>query len=435
MKIAVLGGGESGMGAALLGVAKGYDVFLSDRGPIEHEKKEELKALKVGFEEGQHTFEKLEKADVVVKSPGIPDNAEVIDFLKGKHIPVISEIEWAYRHTTAPILAITGSNGKTTTTKLCHHLALTAGIDAKCVGNVGRSMSREVAESAPEWWIVELSSFQLDDIEAFRPDIGIILNITPDHLDRYPDFFGYASAKWRLTEQQLPEDHLIIVESQIIDQLLSEKGSRATIHAIDPNTCMDGHVVLPDGEWTYENSFLKGRHNAQNVASAITAMKMLGIDDQRILEGLQSFVNVPHRMEEVVLWRGIKVINDSKATNVDATEKALDAFDAPIVWIAGGTDKGNDYSTLKPLVEKKVKALIAMGVDNSKLLKTFEGEVEVIHDSHHLKAAIESAFACAIEGSTILLSPACASFDLFRNYEDRGDQFKQAVKSYIDERE
>lgn len=423
------------MGAAILGAAKGYDVFLSDRGPIEHEKKEELKALKVGFEEGQHTFEKLEKADVVVKSPGIPDNADVIDFLKGKDIPVISEIEWAYRHTTAPILAITGSNGKTTTTKLCHHLALTAGMDAICVGNIGRSMSREVAQFAPEWWIVEMSSFQLDDIENFRPDIGIILNVTPDHLDRYPDFMGYARAKWRITEQQLAEDHLIVVKSQIIDQLLTEEGSQATIHAIDPASCMDGQVVLPEGKWNYNNSYLKGRHNAQNVAAAITAMLMLGLDEKRIQEGLQNFVNVPHRMEEVALWNGITVINDSKATNVDATEKALDAFDAPIVWIVGGTDKGNDYSTLKSLVKEKVSALIAMGVDNSKLLEAFDGDVEVIHDSHNLKAAIEFSFAHAEKGSTILLSPACASFDLFKNYEDRGDRFKQAVKSYIDERE
>ena len=423
------------MGAALLGAAKGYDVFLSDRGPIEHEKKEELRALKVGFEEGQHTFEKLEKADVVVKSPGIPDNADVIDFLKGKDIPVISEIEWAYRHTTAPILAITGSNGKTTTTKLCHHLALTAGMDAVCVGNIGRSMSREVAQFAPEWWIVEMSSFQLDDIEKFRPDIGIVLNVTPDHLDRYPDFMGYARAKWKITEQQLAEDHLIVVKSQIIDQLLTEEGSQAMIRAIEPASCMDGHVVLPEGEWRYENSYLKGRHNAQNVASAITAMLMLGIDEKRIQEGLQSFVNVPHRMEEVVTWKGIKIINDSKATNVDATEKALDAFDAPIVWIAGGTDKGNDYSTLKPLVKEKVSALIAMGVENSKLLEAFDGDVEVIYNSDNLKSAIESSFACATKGSTILLSPACASFDLFKNYEDRGDRFKQAVKSYIDERE
>lgn len=431
MNVVILGGGESGVGAAILAKKKNHDVFLSDFGRIDKKFKSELIKYKVDFEEGQHSFERLVKADVVIKSPGIPERSPVMVQLREMKMNVISEIEWASRHTSSKIVAITGSNGKTTTTNLCAHLLKCAGYDAIAVGNVGLSVSRFLADNSADYLVMELSSFQLDDIKNFRPDIAILLNITPDHLDRYQDFQAYALSKWRIAENQKKSDHLILVASEVISSLLENVKVNSTLHLLkDSEAKVDG-INYQGERIQYDNIFLRGPHNAQNVWCALQAMSLIGLTKEQVEEGLNSFVNDPHRLEEVVIWNEIQVINDSKATNVDSTEKALSSFDPPIVWMAGGTDKGNDYSKLFPLVEGKVKALIALGADNKKLLTAFEGKIDLIEDVQDLNLAVKLAFQYSRAGYTILFSPACASFDLFENYIDRGNRFKQAVKDYI----
>lgn len=431
MNVVILGGGESGVGAAILAKKENHDVFLSDFGRIDKKFKSELIKYKVDFEEGQHSFERLVKADVVIKSPGIPERSPVMVQLREMKMNVISEIEWASRHTSSKIVAITGSNGKTTTTNLCAHLLKCAGYDAIAVGNVGLSVSRFLADNSADYLVMELSSFQLDDIKNFRPDIAILLNITPDHLDRYQDFQAYALSKWRIAENQKISDHLILVASEVISSLLENVKVNSTLHLLkDSEAKVDG-INYQGERIQYDNIFLRGPHNAQNVWCALQAMSLIGLTKEQVEEGLNSFVNDPHRLEEVVIWNEIQVINDSKATNVDSTEKALSSFDPPIVWMAGGTDKGNDYSKLFPLVEGKVKALIALGTDNKKLLTAFEGKIELIEDVQDLNLAVKLAFQYSRAGYTILFSPACASFDLFENYIDRGNRFKQAVKDYI----
>ncbi|MDX1685130.1 MAG: UDP-N-acetylmuramoyl-L-alanine--D-glutamate ligase [Saprospiraceae bacterium] len=431
MDVAVLGGGESGIGAALLAVKNNYDVFLSDIGSIDEKRKLELRDYKVDFEEGQHSFDKLKNADVVIKSPGIPGQLELIVQLRALGIEVISEIEWAFRHTDASIAAITGSNGKTTTTKLLHHMAQNAGLDAVCVGNIGFSASRQLAIREPRWMILEVSSFQLDDIRRFKPEIAIILNISPDHLDRYDDFMDYARAKWRICENQTSEDHLIFVAEKIFERLCHERPPRSEVVSINPENCTPGKANWAGSIILYDNKHLLGPHNACNVECAAEAARLMGIQRVDVKRSLDDFVNDPHRMEEVAFWNDIRIINDSKATNVEAAIKALESFDAPIIWIAGGTDKGNDYTDLLPLAREKVMALVAMGADNSKLLKTFANEIETVADCHSVEEAVKVAFRLAEKGTTILLSPACASFDLFNNYEERGLLFKQEILKYI----
>lgn len=431
MRVVILGGGESGLGAAILAKRMKLDVFLSDKGRISEERRKELEDYKVDFEEGQHTFEKLVSADIVIKSPGIPGDSHVVSRLKEEGVQIISELEWAFRHTDSKILAITGSNGKTTTTKLCHHLASQCGLDVVAVGNIGHSISRWVADHRTEWLVVEVSSFQLDDIVDFRPEIGVILNITPDHLDRYDGFRDYALAKWRIAENQLSSDHLIFIESPILRELQLEDPVSAKIISIPETDCLAGKVRFR-GEWlAFDNSHLRGPHNAQNVACAMNAVALMGADVGKLKAEIESFVNDPHRTEMVADWRGIKVINDSKATNVDSTQKALMSFEHPIVWIAGGTDKGNDYSGLIPLVEEKVQSLVAMGADNEKIIKAFSDVLEDIADTGNVEDAVREAFDRADQGTTILFSPACASFDLFSNYIERGDIFKKKVLEHI----
>ena len=431
-RVAILGGGESGIGAAILGKAKGLDVFLSDSGLIGEDKKEELKKYNVDFEEGRHTFEKLVNADVVVKSPGIPDHVEVVSHLIKAGKRVISEIEWAFLFCTSRIIAITGSNGKTTTTNLCHHLILNAGVRAAKVGNVGQSMARTIAQDDFDWLVVELSSFQLDGIDTFKPDIGMILNVTPDHLDRYEDFENYARSKWRMTENQDLDDVLIIAQSEILDALQKESPSRARLRLIDPSTCRANEVTLGKEVMTYDNPFLRGSHNAINTRCSVEVALLVGLDLEEISAGLNSFVNDPHRMEEVVRWAGITVINDSKATNVDAAEKALSSFDGNVIWIVGGKDKGNDYSELRKLAAAKVKSVIALGKDNSRILEAFGNAVADVESFDDLTKAVDAAMKRAEEGDVVLLSPACASFDLFENYIDRGNRYKKAILNWIE---
>jgi UDP-N-acetylmuramoylalanine--D-glutamate ligase len=432
MRLVVLGGGESGVGAAILGATKKLDVFVSDSGSIRKDRKEELVSYKVDFEEGQHSFEKLVNADVVVKSPGIPDESKIVKDLLDNGIEVISEIEWAYRYCTSRIIAITGSNGKTTTTNLCYHLIHNAGVRAAKVGNVGHSMARTVAQDDFDWLVVELSSFQLDGISSFKPEVGIILNVTPDHLDRYDNYMSYAKSKWRITENQNKDDVLIIVNSQVFDELHSGRPSNARMRLIDPDSCHPNEVQLGQTTLSFENAFLRGGHNAINTRCAVEACLTIGLSIEEITGGLKSFENDPHRLEEVATWSGITVVNDSKATNVDAAEKALESFESNVIWIAGGVDKGNDYTTLKQLAKDRVKTLIAMGVDNRKLAEAFNDEVVEIVECGDIVSAVDAAMSRAREGDTVLLSPACASFDLFENYIDRGNRYKKAILNWIE---
>ncbi|MDR0983041.1 MAG: UDP-N-acetylmuramoyl-L-alanine--D-glutamate ligase [Culturomica sp.] len=452
MKLVILGAKESGVGAAALGKKLGYDVFLSDSGKIEGKYKQVLDEKAITYEEGGHTEEKVLAADLVVKSPGIPDTAPLVKTLRQHGIEVISEIELAGRNSGAKMICITGSNGKTTTTLLTHHLLSTSGMDVGLAGNVGYSLAAQVAEDAHPAYVVELSSFQLDGMTKFKADIAVITNITPDHLDRYDHKFeNYAASKFRIL-QNMDADGLFIYGA---DCPMTSKLA-ASSEIVPPTACftysdaenipvatqnlsgyayMEGNVLTAKlGEKTFtidKNKIsIKGRHNVYNaMAAVITAMKV-GIDNEKIAEGLQSFPQVPHRMETVGEHNGIIYINDSKATNVDSSWYALDSMTTPVVWIAGGTDKGNDYSPLFGFAKEKVKVLICMGLDNAKLINSFGGLCPVVSTAS-LADAMREVEKYATSGDTVLLSPCCASFDLFKNYEDRGDKFRQAVKELI----
>lgn len=441
MKLVVLGGGESGVGAALLGKRRGYEVFLSDKGCIAGPYKRVLLESAIDFEEGRHSENRIYEADIVIKSPGIPDNLPMIVHLREQGVEVISEIEFAGRYSSAKYICITGSNGKTTTTLLIHHILTKAGIDAGLAGNVGRSLAAQVAEDAHGLYVVELSSFQLDGMFQFRADIAILTNITPDHLDRYEyKFENYINSKFRILNNMRPNDLFIYgMDSEAVVRKLSEievvpqcAGFTYGEKGFGAAAWMEGDVVAVClGNRVFKISkheiSIQGRHNVYNAMAAILACMHLGLTDEQITDGLRTFPQVEHRLETVLIKDGIKYVNDSKATNVDSAWYALDCMSAPIVWIAGGTDKGNDYSALLDLVKEKVKVLVCMGKDNRKLIQDFSPVCKVV-DTDNLDDAMTAVQQYAVAGDTVLLSPCCASFDLFKNYEDRGRQFKEAVR-------
>ena len=447
MKLVVLGGGESGVGAALLGRHLGYEVFLPDKGKLAESYRDELITHRIVFEEGQHSMDRIFAAELVVKSPGIPDTVPMVVALRERGIEVISEIEFAGRNTEAKMVCITGKKKKTTTTLLTCRILTTAGIDAGLAGNVGRSLAAQVAEDAHPLYVVELSSFQLDGMFDFRADIAVLTNITPDHLDRYDHKFeNYIDSKFRILNNMRPQDLFIYgLDSEAVGHRLRQvrvvprmAGFIYADRSIwEKNTCrsgawMEGEEVVVQLEnrqfrIAKQEISIQGRHNVYNAMAAILACMQVGVSDEKIAEGLRTFPQVEHRLETVRVVEGVTYINDSKATNVDSAWYALDSMTTPVIWIAGGTDKGNDYSVLFDLVRQKVKVLICMGVDNRKLIDNFSGICQVV-DTHSLKDALAAARQYAVEGDTVLLSPCCASFDLFKNYENRGELFKAAVK-------
>ena len=429
MNISILGAGESGVGAALLAQQLGYSVFVSDAGTIKDNFKHTLRTNAVPYEEGKHTWARIFEADEIIKSPGIPDHVPLLLELHRMGKPVISEIEFASRFTTAAIIGITGSNGKTTTTRLTYHLFKTAGLNVALGGNVGYSFARNISEKKYDYHVLELSSFQLDGIVRFRPDVAILLNITPDHLDRYEyKMENYVRSKFRIAMNQSEDDLLILngddpeIQNWMSNHPLTPRMIRVSNHFENTHSLSVG-----GSSFDMRACVLKGQHNFFNAACAIHAAKSVGITDEAIQEGLNSFVNAPHRLEHVSIVNGVDYINDSKATNVDSVFYALQAMEKPVVWIAGGTDKGNDYGPVMDLVRQKVKALVCLGVDNAKLLNVFSPFLNRITEAKSAKEAVEKARQIAKSGDVVLLSPACASFDLFKNYEDRGDQFKAAV--------
>jgi UDP-N-acetylmuramoylalanine--D-glutamate ligase len=424
--VAVIGAGESGVGAAILAHKKGYEVFVSEYGQISEFYKNELTHNNILFEEGGHDFEKLAKFDIIVKSPGIPDSSPVIQWALNRKVYVISEIEWGSRFYSGTIVAVTGSNGKTTTSGLLYHLLKVAGKDVALGGNYGKSFARIVAESDHEFMVLEVSSFQLDNISHFKPSVAILLNITPDHLDRYDyNLDKYADAKMRICENQNESDTFIFnADDPILARAIEKHPMQSKMIPIRENDYING-IPSKDGKIIFDIS-IQGRHNLFNARCSVEACRILGISESALAEGLKSFVNLPHRLEVCRILDQVTFINDSKATNTDAVYFALEAMTAPVIWIAGGTDKGNDYGVLMSLVRDKVKALVCLGVDNSKLRDAFSNVVPV-SETTKMSEAVQKAMELASEGDIVLLSPACASFDLFRNYMDRGDQFKNEV--------
>jgi len=439
-KIAILGGGESGVGAALLAQAKGYNVFLSDKGLLRHDYRQTLLNHGINFEEGQHTEAHILNATEVIKSPGIADDTPLVQKLYTQNTPVISEIEFAARYTTAKKIAITGSNGKTTTTLLIYHLLKSAGLKVGLGGNIGESFAKQVIEDTFDWFVLEVSSFQLDNMYHFKAEVGVLLNITPDHLDRYNyDFQNYVNSKFRLLQNMGPTDDFIyFADNPAIQKELAYKHFNVNYLPISlENNCEKGgfflngilHAKSHHATFDLEADELpiKGAHNVINTLSAVLAAQAAGLTNEQIRTGLLTFQNAAHRLELVKTIDGVQYVNDSKATNVDSVFYALGSFDCPIIWIAGGVDKGNDYTQIQALVRQKVKSLVCLGKDNSKLLSFFTPIVPVIVETHTVKDAIAQARALSQLGDAVLLSPACASFDLFKNYEDRGNQFKAAV--------
>jgi UDP-N-acetylmuramoylalanine--D-glutamate ligase len=427
--IAILGAGESGIGAALLAKKHGLAVFVSDRGAIKADFRQMLEANGLPYEEGRHTTERILACREAVKSPGIPDKAPLIGQLRAAGVPVISEIEFAARFTRATLVGVTGSNGKTTTTRLTHHLLHAGGLDAALAGNVGDSFARVLSESDHDYFALELSSFQLDGIRDFRPQVAMLLNITPDHLDRYGYQLGeYARAKLRIVRNQGPEDVFLYNEDDpITRQYLAESDIRAMMLPLSARAIDGERIQAGAASFDLSTTALKGRHNAMNALFAVHAAQRLGLGEADIQRGLNTFVNAPHRLEKVATINAVEYYNDSKATNVDAVFYALDAMTRPLVWIVGGQDKGNDYTPLLDLARRKVRAIVCLGLDNKKIIDAFSGVVDHIEETRDAEAAVTAAERLAKTGDAVLLSPACASFDLFRNYEDRGDQFRAAV--------
>jgi UDP-N-acetylmuramoylalanine--D-glutamate ligase len=438
MNLIVLGAGESGVGAAILGKKEGWQVFVSDYGSIKASFKTELQTHGIEFEEGQHSLERIEKADLVIKSPGIPDKVAVIQRLKALNIETIDEIEFGFRYAkNAKIIAITGSNGKTTTTGLTHHILKTAGLDARLGGNIGISFAKQVAELDDlenVVFVLEISSFQLDYCTTFRPNISILINITPDHLDRYEyKFENYVASKFRIAQSQTADDVFIFnKEDETIQAILEKSLSKINAKRIGITNSYDkkGNLEVSQNSFDTDNISLKGSHNHFNAACSIQVAQLLDIPKAAIETGLATFKNAPHRLEPITNINGIHFINDSKATNIDSAFQALRAMSQPTIWIAGGTDKGNDYSILMDLVKEKVKALICLCEDSSKLFAAFEGIIPIIKETKEVTEAVKMAYELAEEGDTVLLSPACASFDLFDNYIARGEAFRDAVSNY-----
>ncbi|MDY0085236.1 MAG: UDP-N-acetylmuramoyl-L-alanine--D-glutamate ligase [Bacteroidales bacterium] len=442
-KIVVLGAGESGLGAAMLARKMGREVFVSDGSKIAETYQQQLTAHQFEYEEGKHTFEPILQADLIVKSPGIPDQAPVVLAARSKEIPVISEIEFASWFSQAFIIGITGTNGKTTTTALTAHIMQQAGLDVCAAGNIGKSFAAALAEADHEYFVLELSSFQLDGIVDFRPDIAVLLNITPDHLDRYGNRFeAYAESKWRITKNLTEQDAFIYnTDDDVINKLLINNNIKTRKFPISlqkhitkegaflANNKINITINKQNFHMTLEQLALQGKHNAYNSMAAGVAAKLLDIRKESLKQSLSDFQNIAHRIEFVANVHGVAYYNDSKATSVNATWYALETLDRPVVWIAGGQDKGNDYSSLVPLVKQKVKALICLGADNNKLKQFFGELIEPIIETRSVEQAVMAASMIASKGDVVLLSPACASFDLFRNFEERGDMFKDAVKA------
>lgn len=441
-RIVVLGAGESGAGAAVLAKKEGFDVFVSDLSAIKPKYKEMLDSHAIRWEEGQHTESDILNADEVIKSPGIPDKASIIQKLKAQGTPIISEIEFAGRYTDAKMICITGSNGKTTTTLLTHHLLTEAGVDAGLAGNVGNSLALQVAENPHPVYVIELSSFQLDNMYKFKADIAILLNITPDHLDRYNyEMQNYVDAKFRIIQNQTENDAFIFWnDDPIIAREIEKYHPKATLypfaetHEEGTKGYVENNQVIVEtenGTFTMEQDLLAlaGKHNLYNSLASTIAAKIMDIHDEKIRASLKNFAGVEHRLEKVARVRGVDYINDSKATNVNSCWYALQSMRTPVVLILGGTDKGNDYAEIEALVKEKVRVLIFLGVDNRKLHTFFDGKIAQIEDAGSMEEAVNKAYRLAQKGDTVLLSPCCASFDLFTCYEDRGDQFKACVRN------
>ena len=441
MRLVILGGGETGVGTAILGKKKGYDVFVSDFGKIKENYKEVLTINKIAWEDEKHTEELILNADVVMKSPGIPEKSPIVKKLLEKNIPVISEIEFAAPFTTATTIGITGSNGKTTTALLTYHLLKQGGLNVGLAGNIGKSFAWQVAENKHDCYVLELSSFQLDGTINYKPDIAIITNISPDHLDRYNyDYNLYIDSKFRITMNQNEDDYLIYDEDDeaisnwlanhkikanklpfSLTKKIEEGGSITENNEININL-NDENFIMPINKLA-----LEGKHNVKNTMAATTVAQLMNIRKATIRESLTNFQGAEHRLEKVLKINNVQYINDSKATNVNATFFALDSMNTPTVWIVGGVDKGNDYDELMPLVREKVKAIVCLGIDNTKISNAFNNVVDVMVETTSMSEAVQIAQRLAEKGDSVLLSPACASFDLFENYEDRGKQFKQAI--------
>jgi len=444
-RIVVLGGGESGYGSAVLARVKGFDVFLSDFGQIPLAYKEKLEKWEIPFEEGKHTPELILNADLVIKSPGIPDKVPMVQAIRERGIKIISEIEFAGLYNRAKTICITGSNGKTTTTTLTYEILKQGGLNVGLGGNIGQSFAYQVATEEHDWYVLELSSFQLDGMFDFRADVAILMNITPDHLDRYDyQLQNYADSKFRIIRNQGLEqafiycdDDPISLENLVKHELPMQVLPFSVKHMVSPGAGLENgqiKITMPDEsifEIHLDELKVKGIHNTYNAMAAILSGLTAGVAPESIRETLLNFDGVEHRLEPVAEVDGVLYINDSKATNVDSVWYALESMARPVVWIAGGTDKGNDYAPLMDFARSKVKALVAMGVDNHKLLNYFDGVVPVIQDTHSLDEAMQAAHKLAQPGDVVLLSPACASFDLFKNYEDRGCQFKDWVAQLI----
>ncbi|CEN45796.1 UDP-N-acetylmuramoyl-L-alanine--D-glutamate ligase [Capnocytophaga canis] len=440
-KLVILGGGESGVGAAILGKKKHWDVFLSDKGKVATKYAEVLNQHTIRWEENKHTESEILSADCIIKSPGIPDTVEIIKKAKEKHIEIISEIEFAYRYTKGKIIAITGSNGKTTTTSLTYHILKESGLNVGVAGNIGKSFAQMVAEDDKEYYVLEISSFQLDGITSFKPHIAILLNITPDHLDRYDyKMENYIASKFRITENQTEDDYFIYdADDPVIEQWLEKNPIKAKKlpfslekeikqgsynHKNTIIITINNHIV----EMNTEEIAIKGKHNVKNSMASSVASHLLKVRKEKIRESLKGFIGEPHRLEFVKTVEGITYINDSKATNVNSVFFALDTMKTPVVWIVGGVDKGNDYSPLLPYVHEKVKAIVCLGIDNNAILQSFGNIIPNIVETKSMEEAVKYARRFATVGDTVLLAPACASFDLFENYQDRGNTFRKEVE-------
>ncbi len=440
----ILGSGESGVGSAILAKQKGYDVFVSDKGEIKDKYKQPLKEHNIVFEEGKHSEELILNATEVIKSPGIPDKADMVIKLKAKNIPVISEIEFAGRYTNAKKICVTGSNGKTTTTLLTYHILKKAGYNVGLGGNVGKSFAYQVATQSFDYYVLELSSFQLDDMYSFKADVAVLLNITPDHLDRYDyKFENYTKSKFKITQNQTKHDAFVYCDDDMVmqtfmksNEIKAEKIPFSIKHELKGNGAfLTGNQITINYKnpnpliMTIEQLALQGKHNVYNSMAASLAARIVDVRKEIIRESLQDFQNIEHRLEFVASVNGVEFINDSKATNVNSTWYALESMQKPVVWICGGQDKGNDYNELVDLVKEKVKAIVCLGADNKKLIKAFKGVVDSIVEVKTAHESVLASYKLAKKGDVVLLSPACASFDLFQNYEDRGMQFKAGVRS------
>ena len=439
-RLVILGGGESGVGAALLGKVKKYNVFLSDSGKIANKYKDVLIHNEIEWEEGGHTESEILTADLVIKSPGIPDHVSIVQKLQSATIPVVSEIEFAALFTTANIIGITGSNGKTTTTMMVYHILRQSGFDVAMGGNIGESFAEQVLTNTAHY-VLELSSFQLDGIQDFRPHIAVITNITPDHLDRYDyKFESYISSKFRIVMNQTSDDYLIYnSDDEVITSYINSHPIQSTLVPFSLSKIVANGTYLEHNNIIIEfnnrdiimpttNLALEGKHNIKNAMAAATVAHLLKIRKATIRESLEGFQGAEHRLEQVLTINKVKYVNDSKATNVNATYYALESMNVPTVWIVGGVDKGNDYSSLFPFVNEKVKAIICLGKDNEALFDAFGNMVDVIIETQYMSEAVKIAYNVAVAGEAVLLSPSCASFDLFDSYEDRGKQFKSAVR-------